>query len=172
MSFDANGNTKTDNLGNQYTWDPSWGGVSGVNSIAVFYDAFNRVVEQGSGSSYSEMIWSPVGKVAILSGTTLTKALVSLPGGGTVAYTISGLAYYRHADWLGSSRLASTQARGLYSSSAYAPFGEQYKAAGTADASFTGQDPNTVSSLYDFMDRSTAPHRGAGFHLILRGRRQ
>jgi RHS repeat-associated protein len=160
MTFNANGNTTTDNLANQYTWDPNWGIPSSVGSVTVISDAFGRVVEQGSGSTYSEMLWSPVGKVAILNGATLTKALVSLPGGGTAAYTTSGLSYYRHADWLGSSRLASTQARGLYSSSAYAPFGEQYKTAGTADASFTGQDPNTVSSLYDFMDRRYSPSQG------------
>jgi RHS repeat-associated protein len=160
MSFNADGNATTDNLGNQYTWDPNWGVASSVNSITVTADAFGRVVEQGSGSSYSEMLWSPVGKVAILNGTTLTKALVVLPGGGAAAYTTSGLAYYRHADWLGSSRLASTQARGFYSSSAYAPFGEQYATAGTADASFTGQNPDTVSSLYDFRDRRFSPSQG------------
>ena len=160
MSFTADGNATSDNLGNQYTWDPNWGAVSSVNSVTVTSDAFGRVVEQGSGSTYSEMLWSPVGKVAILSGTTLTKALVVLPGGGTAVYTASGLAYYRHADWLGSSRLASTQARGLYSSSAYAPFGEQYATAGTADASFTGQNSDTVSGLYDFMDRRYSPSQG------------
>ncbi len=160
MSFNANGNATTDNLGNQYTWDPNWGTASSVGSVTITSDAFGRVVEQGSGSAYSEMLWSPVGKVAILSGTTLTKALVSLPGGGTAVYTASGLAYYRHADWLGSSRLASTQLRALYSSTAYAPFGEQYATAGTSDASFTGQDPNTVSSLYDFMDRKFSPSQG------------
>ena len=52
---------------------------------------------------------------ALMNGTTLTKVFMSLPGGGVAVYTSSGLAYYRHADWLGSSRLASTQARGLYS---------------------------------------------------------
>lgn len=41
----------------------------------------------------------------------------------------------------------------MYSSSAYAPFGEQYSKAGTADASYTGQDQDTVSNVYDFPAR-------------------
>ena len=83
-----------------------------------------------------------------------------LPGGATAVYNSSGLAYYRHSDWLGSSRLASTQARGLFSSTAYAPFGERYGTAGTADASFTGQNSDTTSSLYDFLFREHSPSQG------------
>jgi RHS repeat-associated protein len=98
--------------------------------------------------------------VALMNGTTLTKAFVPLPGGGTAVYTASGFAYYRHADWLGSSRLASTQARTLQSSTAYAPFGEQYATSGTADPSFTGQNSDTVSSLYDFPFRRLSPSQG------------
>jgi RHS repeat-associated protein len=48
----------------------------------------------------------------------------------------------------------------FYSSSAYAPFGEQYKTSGTADASFTGQNSDTVSSLYDFEFREFSPSQG------------
>lgn len=97
-----------------------------------------------------------------LSGTTLTKAFVHLPGGGTAIYNSSGLAYYRHADWLGSSRLTSTATRptSAYSSSAYAPFGEQYATSGTADASFTGQNSDSVSSLYDFTFRENSQSQG------------
>ena len=43
-----------------------------------------------------------------MSGTTLKKAFVPLAGGSTAVYNSSSLAYYRHSDWLGSSRLAST----------------------------------------------------------------
>jgi RHS repeat-associated protein len=88
------------------------------------------------------------------------KAFVNLPGGATVIYNSTGLAYYRHSDWLGSSRLTSTQGRALYSSSAYAPFGEQYKLAGTSDASFTGQNADTATSLYDFTFREHSPSQG------------
>jgi len=48
----------------------------------------------------------------------------------------------------------------MYSSSAYAPFGEQYATSGTADASFTGQDQDTVSSLYDFPARRQSSSQG------------
>jgi RHS repeat-associated protein len=90
----------------------------------------------------------------------LVKAFVQLPGGATAIYNSSGIASYRHTDWLGTSRLTSTQARGLFSSSASAPFGEQYAVSGTADASFTGQNSDTVSSLYDFTFREHSPSQG------------
>ena len=95
-----------------------------------------------------------------MNGTTLSKAFVPLPGGGTAVYGSSGISYYRHSDWLGSSRLASTPSRGLYSGTAYAPYGEQYATAGTADPSFTGQNSDTVSSLYDFTFRKQSPSQG------------
>ena len=66
--------------------------------------------------------------------------MVINPDGAKAIYNSSGLAYYRHSDWLGSSRLTSTASRTMYSSAAYAPFGEQYANVGTADASFTSQD--------------------------------
>jgi RHS repeat-associated protein len=70
--------------------------------------------------------------------------------------------YYRHSDWLGNSRLTSTTTKptSAYFSTAYAPFGEQYKTSGTPDASFTGQDQSTVSDLYDFQARRQSPSQG------------
>jgi len=65
----------------------------------------------------------------------------------------SGHTYYRHPDWLGSSRLTSDQNRNIYSDSAYGPFGEVYAQYGSADPSFTGKDQNTSSNLYDFPAR-------------------
>jgi RHS repeat-associated protein len=163
VQYDGDGNLLTDNL-NTYTWEPNWGQMASVNGISAIYDALGRVVEQQNGSAYAQMLYSPVGKVAIMNGTSLTKAFVGLPGGGTAVYTSSGLAYYRHPDWLGSSRLASTPARGLYSSTAYAPFGEQYATAvgtgGAADPSFTSQNSDTVPSLYDFTFRRLSPSQG------------
>jgi RHS repeat-associated protein len=126
----------------------------------LIYDALGRMVEQQNGSTYTQMLYSQAGKTAIMNGQTLTKAFVSLPGGGTAIYTASGLAYYRHADWLGSSRLTSTASRTVYSASAYAPFGEQYGTSGTADASFTGQNADTNSNLYDFTFREYSPSQG------------
>lgn len=68
-------------------------------------------------------------------------------------YTSSGLAYYRHPDWLGSSRFASTPNQTLFSDTALSPFGEPYAQAGTTDTSFTGQNQDTVSGIYDFPAR-------------------
>ena len=53
-------------------------------------------------------------------------------------YDSTGLAYFRHADWLGSSRVASRPNRTMYFSGAYAPYGEDYNKSGTTDLSFTG----------------------------------
>ncbi len=159
VQYDANGNLLTDNL-NTYTWDKNWGNPASVNSTNLIYDALGRMVEKQNGSTYTEILYSPVGKTALMNGQTLSKAFIGLPGGATAIYNSSGLAYYRHSDWLGSSRLTSTQARTLYSSSAYAPFGEQYVVSGTADASFTGQNSDTASSLYDFTFREDSPSQG------------
>ena len=68
-------------------------------------------------------------------------------------YNSSGLAYYRHSDWIGSSRFASTPTRTMYSDSAYGPFGEAYAQAGTSDLSFTGMNQDTSANLYDFPAR-------------------
>jgi RHS repeat-associated protein len=75
------------------------------------------------------------------------------------------LNFIRHTDWLGSSRLATTWAHGVYSKEAYAPFGETYNEAGTPDRSFTGQDQDTVTGTpatgtYDFLFRKYDPAAG------------
>jgi hypothetical protein len=117
------------------------------------------MVENNAGGAYSEFVYGPTGaKLAKVNGTALIKAFVGLPGGAKAIYSSSGtLAYFRHSDWLGSSRLTSTATAptSMYSSTAYAPFGESQagQSSGAADASFTGQDQNTVSSLYDFPAR-------------------
>jgi len=163
--YDANGNLLTDNL-NSYTWDPFWGNMLTVNNgsavVTATYDALGRMVENNAGGTWTEFVYGPTdAKLAKVNGTTLIKAYVALPGGAKAIYNSSGtLAYYRHSDWLGTSRLTSTQARALYSSTAYAPFGEQYATSGTADASFTGQDQDTLSSLYDFLARRQSPSQG------------
>lgn len=65
---------------------------------------------------------------------------VQLPDGATAVYNSSGLAYYRHTDWIGTSRLASTPSRTIYFDGGYAPYGEVYATTGTADISFTGMN--------------------------------
>ncbi len=85
----------------------------------------------------------------------ISQPFVPLPAGAAAVYNSSGLAYYRHPDWLGSSRFASTPTApsAMYFDGAYAPFGEPYAQTGTTDLSFTGQNQDTVSALYDFPAR-------------------
>jgi len=157
-TYDANGNSLNDNF-HQYTWDAENRPVS-VNGTAVVltYDALGRMAEQARGSSYTQIVYSPLGsKLVTMSGTTMQKGFVPLTGGGTAVYTSSGLTYYRHSDHLGSSRFASTPTRTLYSDTAYSAFGEPYAQSGTTDASFTGQDQDTTAGVYDFLYRKYDP---------------
>jgi RHS repeat-associated protein len=131
------------------------------STVVATYDAFGRMMEQTRGSNYTQILYGPGGrKLALMNGQTLQKAFVQLPGGATAIYNSSGLAYYRHSDWLGSSRLAATPTRTKYYDVAYAPYGESYDPSGTADVSFTGQNPDTVSWLDDFMFREYNPVQG------------
>jgi RHS repeat-associated protein len=100
---------------------------------------------------------SPTGdRLALMSGQSLQKAFIPLPGAATAVYTAAGLDDYRHSDWLGSSRFASTAnpPTTMYADQAYAPFGEAYAQAGaTNDLSFTGMDASTTTGDYDFPAR-------------------
>jgi len=112
------------------------------------------MVEQSRSGAYTQIVCAPTGeKLALMNGQTLQKAFVPLPGKATAVYSSTGLRYYRHADWLGSARLASTPSRTVYSTTAYAPFGETYAQSGTSDPSFTGMNQDGVGGLYDFLFR-------------------
>jgi RHS repeat-associated protein len=151
-TYDLNGNVLTDTA-HTYAWDATGRPVT-IDSVTLTYDALGRMVEQDKSGVYSEIAYTPAGgKLAILSGQSLTKAFVPLSGGAVAVYNSSGLAYYRHSDWLGSSRFASTTTRALYFDGAYAPFGENYAQTGTADLSFTDMNQDTVSNLFDFPAR-------------------
>lgn len=160
--YDGNGNVTNDCL-NKYSWDAYGRPVTMVSvstnaTVNLTYDALGRTVEQYNGSSYTEIDYTPTGaKLALMNGQTLVKAFVALPGGAQAVYTYNGnttvLAYYRHSDWLGSSRVASTPNRTMFSSTAIAPFGETYAQSGTTDVNFTGQNQDTVSGVYDFPAR-------------------
>jgi len=161
-TYDTNGNLTNDTF-HAYTWDAEGKMLSADGStVAATYDAFGRMVEQTRGSNYTQILYGPGGrKLALMNGQTLQKAFVQLLGGATAVYNSSGLAYYRHSDWLGSSRLETTPTRTKYYDVAYAPYGESYDGSGTtADISFTRQNPDTVSWLYDFMFREYNPVQG------------
>jgi len=108
-----------------------------------------------------QYVYSPGGnKIAVVQNGALVKGTISLPGGETAVYNASGLNFIRHTDWLGSSRLATTWAHGVYSKEAYAPFGETYNEAGTPDRSFTGQDQDVTAGVYDYLFRKYDPTAG------------
>ena len=151
-TYDNNGNL-TNDLSHTYSWDAD-GKALAVDTVSLTYDALGRMVEQARGSTYTQIVYSPLGsKLALMSGQTLQRAFVALPTGATAVYTSAGLAYYRHADWLGSSRLATTPSRAKYYDVAYGPYGESYSGSGTTDLNFTGQNQDTASGLYDFLYR-------------------
>jgi RHS repeat-associated protein len=151
-TYDANGNA-TNDTAHTYTWDANGRPVS-ADSVGLTYDALGHTVEQNKSGTYYQIVYAPTGaKFAIMSGSALQKAFVPLTGGSQAIYTSSGLAYYRHSDWIGSSRFASTPSRTLYYDGAYAPFGEAYAQTGTADLSYTGMNQDTVANLYDFPAR-------------------
>ncbi|MGB6899702.1 MAG: RHS repeat-associated core domain-containing protein [Candidatus Acidiferrum sp.] len=157
-TYDANGNSLYDTF-RTFSWDADSNPIT-IGSVTLTYDAFDRMVEQSVASTHSEIVYGPAGvKLALMNGTTLTKAFVPLPGGDTAVYTSSGLAYYRHTDHLGSSRFASTPTQTRYADLAYSPFGEPYAQSGAIDPSFTGQNQDTTAGLYDFLFREQDPNQ-------------
>jgi RHS repeat-associated protein len=160
-SYDANG-FATNDCAHTYSWD-SEGNPRIIDSVSLSYDALGRMVEQARGTTYTQIVYGPGGgKLALMNGATLSKAFVPLPGGGAAAYTSSSLTYYRHPDWLGSGRLATTPTAPttLYYDMAYAPYGEGYAPSGAVDLDFTGQTQDTVSGLYDFLFREYNANQG------------
>jgi len=167
-SYDRDGNLTNDCM-HSYNWLAD-GAVASVDTVSLTYDALGRAVEQGRGSSYTEIVYTPGGgKLTLMNGTTVQKAFIPLPGGGTAVYTTasgSSVAYYRHTDLLGSSRLASTPTAPttVYADAEYAPYGESYGVTGTLDLNFTGQNQDTVPSqnggVYDFLFREYNPQHG------------
>lgn len=152
-TYDANGDV-TNDFAHTYAFDANGNPVT-VDTVAVTYDAMARMVEQNRTGSYTEIVYSPSGaKLALMTGaSTLQKGYVPLTSGTMAVYNSGGLAFYRHSDWLGSSRFASTTSRTMYFDGAYAPFGEPYATTGTTDLSYTGMQQDTSSNLYDFPAR-------------------
>jgi len=141
-----------------HSWD-GYGRPVTIDFVNLTYDAFGRMVEQNRGGAYTQLLYSPTG---LLMETGLTpnngpyqQARVPLPRGAMAIWAGPGGAtfFYRHGDWLGSSRFASTLSRTMYYDGPYAPFGEPYAQAGTRDLSFTGMNQDTAGGLYDFPAR-------------------
>lgn len=158
-SYDANGNVLSDTA-HTYTWNASGRPVT-IDSNSITLDALDHVVEQTVASVTTETVYTPGGaKLALMSAQTLKKAYVPLAGGSVAVYNGSGLQYYRHPDWLGSSRLASTTTRAVYFDGNYAPYGEPYGDFGTNDLNYTEKNEDITSNLYDFPAREYNPIHG------------
>lgn len=170
-TYDSNGNL-TNDTAHQYTWDAEGHMLTIDNGsstgVCLTYDALGRAVEAGQGSScstFTQIVYGPGGfKFALTSGQTLQKAFVPLTGGAKAVYNATGLLYFRHPDWLGSSRISSKPSRSFWYGTAYAPYGENYvgktASGGAVDLNFTGQNEDTTSWLYDFMLREYNPTQG------------
>jgi RHS repeat-associated protein len=135
-----------------------------TNGTCLTYDALGRMVEKSVNSTYTEVLYSPVGKTAIMSGQTTTNAYFPLPAGETLYETGStgSTQYFWHTDWLGSVRFASTIGnRTSYFDRAFGPFGETYSNFGsTSGNNFTGDTQDTISGTYDTPNRELNPNQG------------
>jgi RHS repeat-associated protein len=169
ISYDASGNLLNDTF-HTYTWDAYARTASidsttcGTNGTCLIYDALGRMVEKSVNSVYTEVLYSPVGKTAIMSGQTTSSAYFPLPAGETLNEfgSTGGNLYFWHKDWLGSVRFASTLGnRASYFDRAYAPFGETYDNFGnTSGNNFAGDTQDTVSGTYDTPNRELNPNQG------------
>jgi RHS repeat-associated protein len=155
-TYDPNGNLTNDSV-TAFTWDANGNAIS-VNGVAVTYDALGRMAEQNSSGATSQIVYGPTGgKLALMNAQALETAFVGLPGHGTAVFTSGALNHYRHSDWLGSARLTSSTSQTVLSTSAYTPFGDPYAQSGASDLSFTGQNQDTSSGIYDFSAREYNP---------------
>jgi RHS repeat-associated protein len=165
-SYDANGNMTNDGLTNTYAWNEfskmkSTNG-SGTNCSTggecVTYDAFGRAMEIGSGGSYKQIWYTPLGKTGMVAGSTFVHANLPMPGGGTLYQLPSAAYYYQHKDWLGSSRLSSeVVSLTIEMDRAFAPYGETYQNFGATDeVNFTGDTQDIAAGMYDTPNRELA----------------
>jgi len=151
-SYDAMGDVVNDSL-HSYAWNSDTRPTT-IDTVTVTYDAFGRMVEQTKSGTSTEIEYSPTGfKLQLLNGqSSYLEQFEPLSGGTAKVWQGNGPNYYKHADWLGSSRFASTSTRTMYNDLAYAPFGEQYAQAGSTgvtDTSFAGNNEDTTTNLYD-----------------------
>ena len=175
ISYDKDGNLLDDTF-NKYTWDvyghlatigPTSGTITcGTSGTCLTYDANGRVVEKNVAGVYTEILYSPMGKTAIMKGQTTNSAYFPLPAGETLFESGSngGTRNFWHKDWLGTVRFSSTVVnRTSVYDRAFAPFGEAYNNFGaTTNYNFTGdtQDVDVASGLFDAANRELHPGQG------------
>jgi RHS repeat-associated protein len=166
-SYDSDGNQLYDpsNM-DTYTWnefsklasvDMSGTGCS-TSGECVIYDAFGRLVEVDSGTTYTETFYTQAGK-GIFHGAVKVTGLWPAPGAGIVGDSTA----FMHQDWLGNVRLGHTiSTSSVTFDQALTPYGEMYATSGTAsygENNFTGDIQSIVSGTSRLWD---TPNRELG----------
>ncbi len=77
---DANGNLLSD-CTHTYAWDANNNPLS-IDTVNLTYDALGRMVEQNNAGVFTEILYSPIGKLAVMNGQTFKRIYVPFPGGG------------------------------------------------------------------------------------------
>lgn len=157
-TYDANGNLLTDTF-HTYTWNQDNHPTAMTDAgITITYDAFGRMVEKAAGSTYQQMLLSPVGPVALMQKQNLLQYRMPLPGGDA---DVTGINFY-HRDFLGSVPLVSSRgSRASVAARLFAPYGESYNNVGIAgDLDFTGDTQDLVVGTYDTPNRELNPAQG------------
>jgi len=161
-TYDANGNlTKDCTNSDAYAWNAD-GKPTTLAGKGITYDALGREVEIASGSTHTQILYSPIGKLGTMNGQSAVTIRVPLPGGSTAELlgATASTRHILHSDWLGSARLSTAYTdQTVANDTAYAPYGEAYAGSST-DLNFTGQSQDTVSGLYDFLYREYSPVQG------------
>jgi RHS repeat-associated protein len=163
-TYDANGNmTKDCTNSDLYAWNAD-GRPTTLDGKPITYDALGREVEfaNAAGTTHTQILYSPIGKLGTMNGQTAVTIRIPLPGGSTaeILGATGGTKRILHSDWLGSARLSTTYTnQTVANDTAYAPYGESYGGSST-DLNLTGQSQDTLSGLYDFLYREYSPVQG------------
>jgi RHS repeat-associated protein len=167
-SYDSNGNLTADTFHN-YEWNEfsrmksvdRSGTNCATSGECLVYDAFGRLVEVDSGSTYTEIWYTQLGKTAYMNGSSYKYAYWPTPGGGTLLQQ-PGNYYFQHKDWLGNARISSGLGTAIIDDRAFAPYGEMYDNFGSTNANeliFTGDTQDVVAGVYNTPNRE---YHGAG----------
>jgi hypothetical protein len=115
-------------------------------TVLITYDALGRRLEQNNSGVYTQIVYGPDGsKLALMSGHTISKLFLPLPGQAQPCTTPRGepLPPFGLAGQLQVGLDHGLD--GVYYDGAYNPFVEAYYETGTAARDFTGQNQDLVS---------------------------
>ena len=170
-NYDGIGNLTYDSF-NTYSWDmygemisvnPATSAANcGTSGTCITYDAQGRPVEINRAGTYSELLYSPIGELAVMNGQTVTNAYIPSPAGGYVwTNNASGNnRVFQHYDWLGTVRLETNpNGDAIISDRAFSPYGEVYNALGTDMVNFTGDHQDILAGLFDTPNRELAQNQ-------------